>query len=219
MSERFSKEELASVISRMGITGATDVSRYGSGHINDTFKVETESGVRYILQRVNTSIFDVDLLKENVVRVTEYLKAKGVKSLEVVAYENPWRVYKFLEGYTSRDVVEEPRQAYDVARAFAKFQNDLAGFPEPRLKDIIPKFHDTPDRLRQLDDAAKVNFEGRLAKVSAEMAFVDSWRSQASRIVDLMADGIIPSTRTARRSSSISIRRCPAPRSSISATW
>ena len=192
MAERFSKEELAAVLSRMGITGATDVSRYGSGHINDTFKVETESGVRYILQRVNTSIFDVDLLKENVVRVTEYLKAKGVKSLEVVAYENPWRVYKFLEGYTSRDVVEEPRQAYDVARAFAKFQNDLAGFPEPRLKDIIPKFHDTPDRLRQLDDAAKVNFEGRLAKVSAEMAFVDSWRSQASRIVDLMADGTIP---------------------------
>ena len=41
MSERFSKEELAAVISRMGITGATDVSRYGSGHINDTFKVET----------------------------------------------------------------------------------------------------------------------------------------------------------------------------------
>ena len=192
MAERFSKEELAAVLSGMGITGATDVSRYGSGHINDTFKVETESGVRYILQRVNTSIFDVDLLKENVVRVTEYLKAKGVKSLEVVAYENPWRVYKFLEGYTSRDVVEEPRQAYDVARAFAKFQNDLAGFPEPRLKDIIPKFHDTPDRLRQLDDAAKVNFEGRLAKVSAEMAFVDSWRSQASRIVDLMADGTIP---------------------------
>ena len=140
MAERFSREELVATLAKMGIGGCTDVSRYGSGHINDTFKVETESGVRYILQRVNTSIFDVDLLKENVVRVTEYMKAKGVKSLEVVAYDNPWRIYKFLEGYTSRDVVEEPRQAYDVARAFAKFQNDLAGFPEPRLKDIIPKY-------------------------------------------------------------------------------
>ena len=192
MAERFSREELVATLERMGVGDATDVGRYGNGHINDTFKVETARGVRYILQRVNTDIFDEAPLKRNVVRVTEFLKAKGVPSLEVVAYDSPWRIYKFLEGYASREIVEEPRQAYDVARAFAQFQNDLADFPEPRLDEIIPKFHDTPDRLRQLDEAAKVNFEGRLANVAEEMAFVDSWRPQASKIVDLMADGTIP---------------------------
>ena len=115
-------DEQKKVLEASGITDATDVSRYGSGHINETYKVETASGVRYILQRVNTTIFDVDLLKTNVVRVTEFLKSKGIKSLEVVGYDNPWRIYKFLEGYTSRDVVSEPHQAYDVGRAFAKFQ-------------------------------------------------------------------------------------------------
>ena len=185
-------DEQKKVLEASGIVDATDVSRYGSGHINETYKVETASGVRYILQRVNTTIFDVDLLKTNVVRVTEFLKSKGVKSLEVVGYDNPWRIYKFLEGYTSRDVVSEPHQAYDVGRAFAKFQNDLADIPPPRLEDIIPKFHDTPNRLKQLDDAAAKDVKGRLASVAAEMAFVDSWRKNASRIVDLMASGEIP---------------------------
>ena len=185
-------DEQKTILAHAGIVDATDVSRYGSGHINETYKVETASGVRYILQRVNTSIFDVELLKTNVVRVTEFLKAKGVRSLEVVGYENPWRIYRFLEGYTSRDVVEEPRQAYDVARAFAKFQNDLADIPPPRLEDIIPKFHDTPDRMRQLDEAVKVNYKGRLANVAPELAFVASWRKNTSKIVDLMATGEIP---------------------------
>ena len=131
-------QEQKDILLKAGIGDATDVSRYGSGHINETYKVETASGTRYILQRVNTSIFDERLLKSNVLRVTEFLKSKGVKSLEVVAYDSPWRVYKFLEGYESHDVVEEPHQAYDVGRAFAKFQNDLADIPPPRLDDIIP---------------------------------------------------------------------------------
>ena len=110
------------ILARAGITDATDVVRHGSGHINETYRVETASGARYVLQRVNASIFDERVLESNVRRVTEFLRAKGVRSLEVVAYESPWRVFRFLDGYASRDVVEAPRQAYDVGRAFAKFQ-------------------------------------------------------------------------------------------------
>ena len=193
MSNRvYSNEELSAALASMGVTDQTDVSRYGSGHINDTFKVETKRGVRFILQRINTDIFPPEPLKNTILRVTQHLTAKGIPSLEVVGYENPWRLYKFLEGYTSRDVVEEPKQAYDVARAFAKFQNDCADMPAPRLDDIIPKFHDTPDRMRQLDEAVKVNYKGRLANVGPEMAFIESWRKNTSKIVDLMASGEIP---------------------------
>ena len=193
MSNRvYSNEELSAALASMGVTDQTDVSRYGSGHINDTFKVETKRGVRFILQRINTDIFPPEPLKNTILRVTQHLTAKGIPSLEVVGYENPWRLYKFLEGYTSRDVVEEPKQAYDVARAFAKFQSDCADMTAPRLDDIIPKFHDTPDRMRQLDEAVKVNYKGRLANVGPEMAFVESWRKNTSKIVDLMASGEIP---------------------------
>jgi len=193
MSNRnYSQEELAAALNSMGITDQTDVSRYGSGHINDTFKVETKSGTRYILQRVNTDIFPPAMLKENVLRVTNHLKSKGIKSLEVVGYENPWRVYAFLEGYSSVDLISEPSQAELAAGAFAKFQNDLADLPAPRLGDIIPKFHNTVDRIRQLDEAAVADVKGRKAKVAAELAFVDKRREEAATIVNLMEKGEIP---------------------------
>lgn len=193
MSNRnYSQEELASVLASMGVTDQTDVSRYGSGHINDTFKVETARGVRYILQRVNTDIFPPDTLKSNVLRVTGHLKSKGVKSLEVVGYENPWRLYAFLEGYKSVDLVTNPAEAELAAGAFAKFQNDLADLPEPRLGDIIAKFHDTVDRLRQLDEAAAADVKGRKASVAAELAFIDARREDAAKIVTMMAKGEIP---------------------------
>ena len=193
MSNRtYSQDELRAALDSMGVKGVTDVVRYGSGHINDTFKVETEGGARYILQRVNTDIFPPELLKENVLRVTRHLKSKGVKSLEVVGYENPWRVYAFLEGYSSVDLITSPAQAELAAGAFAKFQNDLADLPPPRLGEIIPKFHDTVDRLRLLDEAAAADVKGRKAKVAAELAFVDRRREEAARIVTMMAKGEIP---------------------------
>ena len=193
MSNRtYPQEELLSVLAKMGVADVTDCSRYGSGHINDTFKVETKSGVRYILQRVNTDIFPPEMLKENILRVTRFLKEKGVRSLEVVAYDNPWRLYAFLEGYTSVDVVTNPKEAQLAAGAFAKFQNDLADLPEPRLGEIIPRFHNTVDRLRLLDEAAKADVKGRLASVQAEMDFVNRRREEAGKIVNMMAKGIIP---------------------------
>ena len=192
MSNRqYSQEVLRSALAGFGINDATDVSRYGSGHINDTFKVETAGGTRYILQRV-TDIFDKDVLKENILRVTGHLKAKGVKTLEVVGYENPWRVYRFLEGYASVDLITDPKDAAIAAGAFAKFQNDLADLPAPPLKAVIPRFHDTVDRLRQLDEAAAADVKGRRASVAKELSFIDARRGEAAKIVKMMAAGEIP---------------------------
>ena len=192
MSNRtYTGEELRGVLAGFGVKDPTDISRYGSGHINDTFKVETASGTRYILQRV-TDAFDKNVLKANILRVTNHLKSKGVKTLDVVGYENPWRVYAFLEGYTSVDVISEPAQAELAAGAFAAFQNALADLPEPALLPVIPRFHDTVDRIRLLDEAAAADVKGRRAKVAAELAFVDARREEAAKIVNMMARGEIP---------------------------
>ena len=190
MSNRtYSQEELATVLKGFGVTDQTDVSRYGSGHINDTFKVETKSGRRYILQRV-TDAFDKDILKNNIIRVTSHLKAKGVKTLDVIGYENPWRLYAFLEGYSSVDVISDPAQAELAAGAFAAFQNALADLPEPKLLPVIPRFHDTVDRIRLLDEAAAADVKGRKAKVQAELDFVNRRREEAAKIVTMMAKGV-----------------------------
>ena len=51
-----------------------DASDYGNGHINDTYCV---AGPRYILQRINTSIFTKpDELMENIEGVTAFIRKK-----------------------------------------------------------------------------------------------------------------------------------------------
>ena len=56
------------------------VSRYGSGHINDSYLVVCDGSAppsRFILQRLNTEIFrEPERLMENVERVTSHLRAK-----------------------------------------------------------------------------------------------------------------------------------------------
>ena len=58
--------------------------RYGCGHINDTFCVHTQPADDccrcFILQRMSAAAFKrPDLLMENIVGVTEFLRKKGCR--------------------------------------------------------------------------------------------------------------------------------------------
>lgn len=189
----YSESELKEVLNGFGIADVASVARYGSGHINDTFRVVDAKGVQYILQRINTDIFpDPDAMMENITRVTRHILAKGGRTLEVLGYVKPWRLYAFITGARTVDLIENSQQAFLAANAFAKFQNQLADLPAPRLNEILPKFHNTVSRLELLDAAAKADVKGRLASVSAEMDFINARREEAARIVNAMADGTIP---------------------------
>src|SRR5690606_35596521 len=55
------------------------VSAFGSGHINDTFRVVTDEpeAKHYLLQRVNHHVFkDIAAIMDNIQRVTKHLKAR-----------------------------------------------------------------------------------------------------------------------------------------------
>lgn len=69
-------EQAKEVTSHFCMQGeAGEICSWGSGHINDTFLVQAQ--VRYILQRMNRSIFErpVDVM-ENITNVTSFLKEK-----------------------------------------------------------------------------------------------------------------------------------------------
>ncbi|MGN0852574.1 MAG: phosphotransferase enzyme family protein [Kiritimatiellia bacterium] len=173
------------------------IERYGSGHINETYLVTCPQGPKYILQKINTSIFpDADALMENIARVTAHIRAKHPDdprcTLTVLDYSRPWRQYAFIGGARTVDVIERPEQAYKAAKAFARFQNDVADLPGPRLHEILPRFHDTRNRLALLDAAVAADVKGRGKDVADELAFVDAHREEAGRILDLMASGRIP---------------------------
>ena len=79
----FSRERLFEIAGRFMLDGEIlDIAPYGSGHINDTFRMTVgNQGTEkdYILQRMNGDIFkNREELMENIVRVTSFLKEKIV---------------------------------------------------------------------------------------------------------------------------------------------
>ncbi len=194
MSNRtYSEEELLAILADFGVNDIVKVARYGSGHINDTFKADDIRGVSYILQRINTDIFpNADGMMENISRVTGHIRSKGGRSLEVLGYKRPWRLYAFITGARTIDLIENADQAFLAANAFAQFQNVLADLPEPRLNEILPKFHNTVSRFELLDAAVKADVKGRLKRVQKELDFVYARREEAGRIVSAMETGEIP---------------------------
>lgn len=187
-----------------------DTAPYGNGHINETYVLDTNP--RTILQKINTSIFkNPDYVMENIAAVTAYLREKIVaaggdpmrETLTVVptvdgklyytdSEGNAWRMYYFIEGAKSYDQAESPELFAASAHAFGKFQRMLAEFPAESLHEVIEKFHDTGDRLRQFREALAKNASGRADSVKEEIDFVLSRAEYVTRVTDAIADGSVP---------------------------
>lgn len=188
----------------------TTIEGYGNGHINDTYLCE--AAPRVILQRINIKVFkNPDEVMENIYNVTEHLKKKIIKAggnpdretLNVIRTkdgknyyklddENYFRMYKFVEGSVSFDTVENPVQLYHAGTAFGKFQNMLDDYPADKLYETIVDFHNTPERVKQLEAAISKNAADRLVAVKDEVNFAIEYAKYASKITDEMAKGTIP---------------------------
>ena len=185
---------IAAAIGQFEIGGTfVDVAAYGSGHINDTYRAvfdQAGSPVRFIVQRINRSIFkNPAAMMENIQRVTAHLAGQVAGEPEyerhvltliptrrgqawhVDADGEYWRAYRFIERASTYDAVESTDQAYQAAKAFGRFQTLLGGLPEPRLHDTIPDFHNTPKRFQALQQAIALDVANRAILAKPEIEF------------------------------------------------
>lgn len=170
-------EMLTNIVSRFEITGkVTDVKPMGEGLINDTYKVFTDGSDKsqYVLQRVNNAIFqDVDMLMDNIDKVTTHLRKKNKNTLQFLKTrdgkfyhfdgEKYWRVMVFVPDSITYQAVT-PEYSYIAGKSFGEFESLLSDLKEP-LGEIIPDFHNIEFRLQQLRDAMTEDRVGRVAEV------------------------------------------------------
>ena len=183
---------------------------YGSGHINDTYRVIFRSGdepTPYILQRINHNIFKKpDKLMDNIQRVTAHLATRVAnepdaprRSLRLVptregrawhvdADGDHWRLYNFIARASTYDAVESTEQAFQAAKAFGRFQQLLASLPAPRLHETIADFHNTPKRFEALLRAIAADSAGRVSSARPEITFALAHES----IVNVLLDANLP---------------------------
>ena len=181
--------------------------RYGNGHINETYLVETDGGARYILQKINDTVFqNVPALMENVSAVTRYLRARTddprramhlVQTTEGVDYLRDeaggwWRMYNFIENSICLQAAETDEDFYQSAVAFGEFQRELSEFPAHTLHETIAKFHDTRNRYVQFREALNADPLGRVASVQAEIEFALMREKEAGELMRLLEAGELP---------------------------
>ncbi len=180
---------------------------YGCGHINSTFLVVTDTGRRYILQKLSRNAFhDPKGLMENVIAITSYIGRQAVdprQCLHLVPAEDGrlyyedeqgevWRVYDFVEDSICLQAAERPEDFYESAIAFGTFQNQLADFPAATLHETIPHFHDTPDRYRKFKEALAADVCGRAKDIQPEIDFVLAHEAEAGTLQRMRDSGELP---------------------------
>ncbi len=189
---------------------------YGSGHINDTYRLILEDGTGQespvILQRINTGIFqDPEALMGNIVRVTAHLRKKILdaggdpmrETMQIIPARdgkafwadgegNYWRSYLFITGATSYDQIQVPAHFEEAGVLFGDFQGMLADFPAETLAQTIPGFHDTKKRYQSFLEAVRRDICGRAGLVQEEIRFVLERRELAEILGNLQKEGKLP---------------------------
>ena len=170
------KDELMEIAKKFSIEGEPiKVEKCNSGHINRTYavtyKTKENEQKKYILQYVNTNVFpNLPELMTNIKKITKYMNKKALENgentdrltLKMIdtlddnpnsIYNKNWRMEEFIDNTKTYLTTESTEILTEAGKAAGKFQKHLDGFPAEELYEIIPKFHYTPNRVRQLQEA------------------------------------------------------------------
>jgi hypothetical protein len=191
------------------LTGAKQAVPFGSGHIHDTFKVESPAGA-FLLQRFNNQVFPQPfVVSENIQKVCQHLALEMEELYPLEAEEhylsliptseqeylfqdreqNFWRVFRFQEASYAVDEVKGPAQAYEAAKAFGEFDRLLMPLDPTSFHESIPGFHNIQKRFQQFEQAAAGQVPGEAAELVAKARSVAPF---VQEVGSLLARGQIP---------------------------
>jgi len=184
-----------SIIKYWNLGEISTILPFGTGHINDTYKVETETQ-DYILQRVNKNVFltkelvaNYEVLadgvkkyhEENRTKITpQILKTLDDRYHHIDKVGAAWRLVEFIPNSVSYDISPDPAISYEAAKSVGRYQLFLNTIKPNLIQDTIPNFHDLEGRLLAFRNACDTcekqlfkNAEREIEK-SKSFAFISS---------------------------------------------
>jgi Ser/Thr protein kinase RdoA (MazF antagonist) len=151
------------------------VSEYGSGNVNDTYRVAVDAPDQYfILQRINTHVFrHPELIMLNLRVFTEHVQHQLARDANDHRWQVPrvisaangahhhiddegsyWRALSFIDHAKTYECVRNLEHACQVGFALGKFHALISNLPTERLHDTLPGFHIAPRYLQHYDEVA-----------------------------------------------------------------
>jgi hypothetical protein len=210
------KQDIKDIFNRFQAEGTFESSApYGSGHIHDTFIVNTTEKEKddYIVQRLNNKIFkNIPQLQNNIEKVTFHLQSKLlskpgsdlkreclnlIRSREGKTWTTDnegsfWRMYIFISRHRSYDIVDSTGKAFEGGKAIGKFQAMLADMGGDQLYETIPWFHNIENRLEIFSNKVKADSVKRADSVKKEICFITDRADEMKIILKLGKEGKIP---------------------------
>lgn len=211
------ENEARAAVERFAAEGRlASLEAFAKGLINHSWVAVLEqrgAERRYLLQQINRHVFHrPEDVVENMQRITRHLAARiaregdgdAARSVQTLvpthegrpahqdARGETWRLVPWIEGTLALDGAGSAADAYEAARAFGRFERQLADLPAPSLHATIPGFHDTPARLVAFERVRLANPAGRAAGTKDEIAAVLDRRGLAEALGGAAARGEIP---------------------------
>jgi Ser/Thr protein kinase RdoA (MazF antagonist) len=172
---------------------------FGTGLINTTWVLKDLHGtIKYILQKINHQVFKhPEDIAHNLRVVGDHLAKRHPDYLFVpplpardgatfvrVGDGDYYRLFPFIGGSRTLDVVHKPEQAFEAARSFARFSHLLADLDPSLLRETLPHFHDLSRRHKAFEDALHKATAARKAEAADA---IDALKAHAGYVSDLEA--------------------------------
>ncbi|MGW8121603.1 phosphotransferase enzyme family protein [Roseivirga echinicomitans] len=144
------------------------VAPFGSGHINDTYKVESTCG-NYLLQKVNTNVFQNTETLENNLHKLQALGsnvfAKHITKENGTCFHidqsGCWKLQEFVPNAYGPTMANSLTLVEEVGKGFGMFTKATALLKATDFKEAIPDFNRLTWRLEQLNEAIASNKANR----------------------------------------------------------
>ncbi len=179
------QRELASILAHFRVSDNTySFSVINQGYINDSYFVSFEGNKRYILQRVNNSVFkDVGGLMQNIEVALSYLHDTDYATIELVkTHENRsytyssergyWRLFSYVPKSIAYATTSDTTVSFEGGKLLATFHQLLTKAPHHKFTTPLPKFHDLNWRRTQFDNAYKSTTAARIKNAKSSIDFV-----------------------------------------------
>ncbi len=172
--------ELFPVLEKYGFRmGSFTQAFLGSGLINQTWHISDIRG-EFVLQRINSVVFkNPESIANNIHLIGEFLTkhhpdyyftrpVASVNGEEMIYLPDQgfFRLFPFVKGSISYDVVPNPQVGYEASKAFGRFSRLLEGLEISRLELPLPGFHYLSTRYCQFEESIETGNKSRVRACS-----------------------------------------------------
>ncbi len=186
------------------------VTEITSGHINDTYLIETGGSEKYILQRINDTVFkDVIALQENKIKITQIIKEyihKNKLTYDTVSYvptidgeyyykdlnSKYWNVMKYVKESITIDRATDDKQVYEAAKLFGHFSLATATIATTEINEILPDFHNMNLRYKQFEEAMLIATDDRKEQAAKWITSVKKKKEEMTQLTNMMSKKELP---------------------------